>query len=63
MSKIVELSIGEFENVVGGVSIVASASRYPAPTDLSLPMNQLPTHSTSMNQAPSPRPPRPSRNG
>ena len=59
MSKIVELSIGEIENVVGGVGIAASANRYPAPTNMNTSMNRLPTHSTSMNQAPPPRPPRP----
>lgn len=59
MSKIVELSIGEIENVAGGVTVTASASRYPAPPDTNTTMQRFPTNGTSMNPAPSPRPPRP----
>ena len=61
MGKFVELNIGEIENVVGGVIVTASANRYPAPTDMDLPMNRFPTGGMSMNPppAPAPRPPRP----
>ena len=56
MSRIVELSIGEIENVVGGVSVLPMPSLYPAPTSSPTTTYQYPTTTMSMNPAPAPAP-------
>ena len=62
MSKIVELKAGEIENVVGGVSVLTSASlytapTYTAPTRTTTTTYQYPTTTMSMNPAPAPSSP------